>query len=237
MPNHVIHIGFHKTASTWLQQSVFPDVQGALYVSRHPVLGTLLADLLEAEVFLESTFREAVREVGQRLLVSNEALVGHPWSESLGPDVLSERLARVLPGARIIVVTRERSALVRSLYAQYVYRGGSRRLEEFERDVLHPEYLDVDRTLEAYRSRFDAVLSVPYEELRADTRAVLQRMAEFAALGFPEPSARRANVSLSGWRLETLRRWNGAFRASALGPQPWVRLPRAGSMRKVLKRA
>ena len=39
---HVIHIGYHKTGSSWFQQQLFPRVRNARFVARAEVRRSLL---------------------------------------------------------------------------------------------------------------------------------------------------------------------------------------------------
>jgi len=44
MPRHLLHIGYHKSATTWFQQSYYPLARGAHYVKRDQVQRAFLAD-------------------------------------------------------------------------------------------------------------------------------------------------------------------------------------------------
>jgi hypothetical protein len=73
---HVVHIGYHKTASTWLQLYVFPYLAGLCY--RDPLLGRLVTNLATAEsgLFFGADCRVLLRQIarrsGGRLLLSHE---------------------------------------------------------------------------------------------------------------------------------------------------------------------
>lgn len=62
MTGPIIHIGMHKTATTFLQTEVFPRLEGFHYVGPPVAMRGLLT-----------------RPAGKRLLISDEYLSGVPW--------------------------------------------------------------------------------------------------------------------------------------------------------------
>lgn len=238
MADCIVHIGYHKTGSTWLRRQVFPGVQGATF-ARGPIFFALMRNLTEEDNFYDSTFRAAVAETGERVLLSYESLAsGHPFDPTIDPDRIADRLVALAPDARIVLFTREREALARSVYAHYVQVGGCVSRERFEETKLARGYLDIDAAVERYRSRFEHVLVLPYEQLRADRNECIARIESFADVRFViTGETRRENVSVYGWRLAVLREWNRVFRSSAYHPNPPLPLAGAATMRKVLQRS
>lgn len=238
---HVIHVGYHKTGTTWLQRDVFPTVQGAVFLPplhrAGDVYRPLLHNLVNRDHFLSTTFRAALAEQGRPAVISYEALVGSPWGEGHDPYTRAARLAEVAPGAKIIITLRNRDELSKSLYAQYVNEGGHLRPVEFDRSVLSHAYLDSDAAVARFESLFPQVLVLQYDQLRRDPVAAVDEIASFAEvdLSLPENS-RRHNQSLKGLRLRFLRRWNSWFRVSPHNPSPLIPLPYAKMMRQVLQR-
>ena len=235
---HIFHVGYHKTGTTWLQKRVFPTAEGAVSVHSHPVIRPLVASLAGDEHYMPTTLRTALDEIGGRALVSYEALVGNPWGNGPSPQQRAERLARVVPDAKIILTVRAPDDLRLSLYAQYINEGGYLRRPSFEEQVLSDEYLDAEAAMARWRSLFEDVLVVSYERLRSQPEATVDEIADFADIGLHvPPPGRRDNPSLSGWRLWLLKKWNRLFRRSALNPDPWLPVPRAHLMRRALQRS
>lgn len=239
MTDHIVHAGVWKTGSTWLQEEVFPSVQGATFVSA-PIFNALIRNLRYDDFFYERTFRAAISETTSgRLLLSDENLAnGRAWRPILDdPDRSADRLVRIVPHARIILFTRDRDALVRSLFAQYVKQGGYVSRAAFEKTLLDPNCLDMDRTIERYQSRFERVLVLPYEQFRSEPRECIRRIEEFCDVTFEIPAEKRsANVSLHGSKLGLLRRWNRVCRASKENPNPPLPIPGAGALAVLLQR-
>jgi hypothetical protein len=233
--SHVAHVGYHKTASTWLQLSVFPHL--ARYCFADARLRQLGLDLATADdgVFDADRTREALSAVatgsGQRLLLSNEGLSGSLWEGGAQGLRSAERLADVLPGARILVLVRRQDEMLRSIHAQYVNEGGTLGLGDFiaarsvEGSRFELGHLEYDRLAARYVALFGRahVRVMPYERLRADPAAFLSELCDFLGTSLTrEVSRARRNRSLSPLSLRLLRIWNRLFRASAFNPRPLV---------------
>ena len=228
---HLLHVGVHKTGSTWLQQCVFPQARAVAYAD--PVVGALVANLLHAddEDFHADAFRALVADVerrGVRLLISHEGLTGATWADGISGDRLARRLGDVIPHADVIVLIRNQAEMLLALYAQYVNEGGTCALADFlagdhEGPRLAADVLDYDRVVSAYRDAFgERVWVVPYERVRDDPMQFTRELDDRYDLGLDEPTLRRVNVSLSPTGLRVLRAWNRLFRASPFNPDPAV---------------
>lgn len=227
--SHIVHIGLHKTASTWLQHSVFPHISGARYVNFDPVFKALSYQICWGDQIYGNAMVGALEDVGERILLSREAFAaGHPMGVT-SADVIADRLARLLPGASILLVRRQPASLLDSLYSQYVKKGGHVSKDHFARHLVNHDYLDLRKIEERYRSRFQDVMVLDYEDLRRDPAEWLRQIEQFADVSLPVAPTDRSNVSINGgWRRETLRLWNKFFRTSSHNPNPPlpIRAPR-----------
>ena len=229
MPN-ILHIGYHKTASTWFQKRLYPHLTSHAAVPRRVVQEAVLMD--DAFAFdpataldrLQAGLEDAGR--GRRLLLCEEELSGNPHSAGMrgaqSKDI-AERLARTLPDAHVVVVIRNQVDMAAALYAHYVREGGThgpRRYlcpERYRRDVArHPfkyplfafSHLDYGGLVDCYARLFgeERVHLFPFERFRADPR------------GFVAGYARRLGLTLDrdlddlDWRPD-----NAGFGRNALG--------------------
>ena len=101
-----LHIGLHKTGTTFLQKAVFPLWQGIEY---------LPLDKLE---YLTRMSDEV------DYLLSREGLSGQNWMHKKDRDLCIIRLARLFPDARIIMSFRKHSGYIVSSYNQFLQKGG-----------------------------------------------------------------------------------------------------------------
>jgi len=182
----VIHIGYHRTGSTFLQTQVFPNL------SATSVLQPDLDELVHSDTFDAGAWRARFAEVHKldderTTIISHELISGTPEG---GPPSrrarTALRLREAFPDARIIVVVRRQQDYVLSVYGYRVLiRGLDRRslaayLAE-HRDTLEPS-LQYDLLVERYVELFgrDRVLVLAFEQLGKDMPGFVQRIVAYS---------------------------------------------------------
>lgn len=152
----LVHIGFAKAASTFLQAGLFSgrhpliDPLGGPHGPQDPALGKCGGQLFlnggalsgaRARVALPFAFEaERVRDIvlaGRAAakpvtVISDEALAGHPYSGGVAAETVCAHIRAALPEAKILIVLREQRAMLLSAYADYLLRhNGTARLSDF----------------------------------------------------------------------------------------------------------
>ncbi|MEX5730259.1 hypothetical protein Ga0609869_003612 [Rhodovulum iodosum] len=200
----LIHIGYHKTGTSFLQAAVFTDADRyCLPWGRQAGQAVEWFVLAHPQRFsgaaVRAAFDRAAGDCGARVpVISHEALSGHPNNGVYYLDRVVGRLAETFPDARIMIGTREQKALLVSLYYQYVRRGGTLGIDAFlppeaPRPAFRPrvrlDHFEYDLTLEAYATRFarENLLVMPMELLQRDPDAYIARLCGF--LGIDPPAA------------------------------------------------
>ncbi|RMH18050.1 MAG: sulfotransferase [Acidobacteria bacterium] len=175
-----------------------------------------LVELCDRLIFSHPTFfdpRAAERwrdrllaDAGGKILISRERLFGNMTGGFRDHREITRRLARLFPDARIVVVVRRQDDLLESLYRQslqayYYYsvddfltfRRGRfasppARTGEVNLDVGD---FDLEAYVDGYLERFggDRVLVLPYELLRREPRAFLERLYAFLGVEPYVPSS------------------------------------------------
>ena len=208
----LVHIGLHKTASSWMQEHLFSRPELGFYGPAeneerlaHRVKGLghkLVVDDL-GKLLNEWDFdAEAVRASWARLqvkdgvcpVVSYERLGGHPLSNGFDRAVLSRRIKGVLPKACILICIREQVAIVLSNYMQYLRNGGWNTPEGFLNlsDGRQPtpslKFWEYHRLISMYYEIFGkgAVLILPYEMFCSQPLEFVGRICAF--VGVPPPA-------------------------------------------------
>lgn len=128
--NPLIHIGYPKSGSTWLQRNVFRNPKlGFFEQSRHKVTELLIAP--NTFDFEAATCRQQflpdiqqAQERGLHSVLSQEMLTGRAHTGGYNGATNAERLAQVFPNAKILIVIREQKRMILSSYKQYVKGGG-----------------------------------------------------------------------------------------------------------------
>jgi hypothetical protein len=251
----LIHIGYHKTGTSWLQKFLFRNARAGFMwtgkgtdspVNRLVATPALDFDPKAAEADFASDADRAARR-GLVFVVSLERLSGHPFSGGYDSKEIAHRLRAVFPHGRVLVVIREQRSMILSTYKQYVYAGGPLPLHRFldpptyrrpripHFDHRHFEY---HRLLALYQSLFGEqnVLALPYEGFQADPRAFVTSIAELAGRTLEDeeleslPYARRPNRARGGSIVRTTRLINRFFVRSDLNPAPLVASTRAEAL-------
>lgn len=190
----IVHIGYHKTATTWFQKNLYPFVRNVSYVDRRLVRDAFLN--VTAFTFAADRARHELR-TSKRPIISEEDLCGYPENggllESLSKDIAS-RIHATYPYAQIVVFIRSQLDMIRSTYLQYVRTGGTRSLHHFlfpyqhegiyrrrwyKKPMLTLEHFDYQHLLRHYRQLFGAanVHVFCYEAFAADRLAFVSNFA------------------------------------------------------------
>lgn len=210
MTRHLLHIGYPKAGSTYLQR----------WFTAHPQLayreGGVAGFHNVYQIAREGTSPHA--EPVYRV-TSNESLalpsgdVGLmqiDYEGRLSTDIVEAQnrvcrsLAGLFPDAVVLIVTRGFRSMILSTYSQFVRSGGHVSLADLvelvhsaKADLVTP--WDYDRLIATYTAAFGAenVVVMPYELLRDDARAFTRALAERLAIEPFGADFGRVNESLS----------------------------------------
>jgi hypothetical protein len=232
----LIHVGYPKTATTWLQTRVFPlDVESwfRLIGTRQSILTTFVTvngfrfDRSIARATFEDDLTDSVSR-GRVPVVSHERLAGMAPSGGYDAHSIADRLARTFPRARVLIVIREQERMLLSTWQQYVREGGAcslRRYLEPPRDDSIPlfryEQFEYDALINYYHQLFtpERVCVLPLEQLAASPRTFLRTLTEFAGVGaIPDVDYSTVYAGLSGLSLAILRRLNYVIGRNDVNP-------------------
>jgi hypothetical protein len=166
----IIHIGYPKTASTFLQKRVFPYVEGCAYLHALPEnreLRPLMHNMYfcDAAEYMPRTLATYLQEWRAahpgRFLLSDENISGGLFLPVPNWERNAERLHAQLPDSRIVVVVRQQQTMLRSVYALYVQRGGVASLDDLlagraARGRFDAAHLEYHRLIGRYQELFGA---------------------------------------------------------------------------------
>jgi len=134
----IIHVGLHKTATTYLQEIVFPHVKGYTYLTRPYTQHNFAFNKLQYADTSLYNYSETIGELKQinseKLLISDESLSGKPIGFGyINRSLVAERLAHVFPEAEIILFIRGQQDIILSQYNMWVkgYNSGYRKISDF----------------------------------------------------------------------------------------------------------
>jgi len=248
-PLPLLHIGFHKTASSLLQQRLFDRAELGLRLLENDrrrihdafvLRGALEPVDPEMQAALRAEAAEAAAS-GLSLVVSHERLSGYPASGGFDQGMIAERLKAVFPEARVLILIREQRAMLYSMYLQTLSDGGVLGLKRFlappEPGLLRAplfrfDFYDYDRVIARYQALFGAenVLVLPFEALRTAPDATARHLIAHAA--GPERAAAYAAGGLSAsvnrgrpLAFQALRRVMNMALRNQLSPNGLVSVP------------
>jgi sulfotransferase family protein len=247
----LVHIGYHKTGTNWLQDEFFGDpATGYRWLDKrpvtHPVNRLIRARPLDFDApGLRAEFEPLITEaagLGLLPVLSFGRLSGHPYSGGYDTKEIADRLKQVFPEARILIVIREQRSMILSTYKQYVRAGGASTLEQFLLPArkhgwrvpgFHFGHFEYDRPIRYYQSLYgrEAVLTLPYEQFVADGRGFVEAIARFAGRPVPGdvldrmPFSRRSNEATSALAIAASRPLNRFGPRTDLNqaPLPWAK--------------
>lgn len=188
----IVHIGYHKTGTTWFQKRFYPRVTSHRYIDRERVRRAFIEDsafrfypaLAPERLGIGAQEDVILCEEGLSGYLHNGGLMGH-FSQAM-----AQRLHQVFPDATIVVFVRAQPEMVASCYQQYVRGGGTHsprrylfpdlylhgaaseahRIPRFSFDLF--DYLPLIETYTALFGR-ERVKVYPYEAMRADPAGFL----------------------------------------------------------------
>jgi len=223
MSKVLIHIGYIKSGSTYLQR--WFEKHPAMYYKFKALGGFYNTHDLSWYAEWTTPMHECFVISSEHLSVwkSDSDIVGlrkglKKYDIKAYQQKLSETLYSVYPTAKILIVTRGYTSLFQSFYSQYLAIGGTQTFEELIKTMWSdfPELFDYTRVVGLYREKFgtDNVIVLPYELLRTDPHAftgiIEQRMGIKNTFQF---TAEKINASLDRKLLRAYRKFSNVMYA------------------------
>ena len=196
----LVHIGYHKTATSLLQAGLFQRTSEGFYsdpaqrqnIPRAFISPQALADPDPADTAPLRRMVQATPD-GCCAVISHERLCGYPASGGIDQEIIARRIKATFPDALILMVCREQKSAILSMYLQYVRDGGALTLHRylsgvdrklFRRPQFEPGYYEYHRALGMYQDLFgsDRVLCLPFEMIRSDSAQFLRLLATFVGV-------------------------------------------------------
>lgn len=191
MSRVVLHVGYHKTGTSWLQSRWFTRDDLGWAALDHLAWPIHAPHPLEFDAGACRRHYQPLVEralaAGRVPVLSAERLSGNPHSGGYDSKEIAGRLAEVFDDPCVVVVVREQRSMLMSTYRQYVRVGGGCSLRDYafgEADGRRPMFrlghFCYDRLVSHYQQLFgrDAVVVMTYEGFRDDPADFTRRLAE-----------------------------------------------------------
>lgn len=228
----LIHIGYHKTASTWLQANLFNNYGFKRYFPQSAIMQKIvLPNALDFNAGQLRAYYDSLVDDDYVSVISNERLSGNPHSGGYDSKELADRLYASFPEAKVLIVIREQVSAILSSYIQYIRVGGPCSIDDYleptTRNIpilplFNFEHFNYLRLVHYYHSLFgkDNVLVLPFELFQKSPVDFCSKITSFACL--PEIKELN-NIEISNKRISTLssiflRQSNKLFAKTRLNP-------------------
>jgi hypothetical protein len=197
-----IHVGYPKTASTWLQKKFFPKVRNINTLDRKTIRKYLL-DPGAFDFNVDDT-RDFFRNYNDKdLWLSEELLLGRLRIGGVNGFITKEianRMKLVFPDGKIIFFIRNQIDVLASSYIEYVRSGGNYGIDKFlfsyryfghganNLVLLGPEYFLYHKALKYYINLFgeENVKIFLFENFKENPQLFISQFAEKFKLDYSE---------------------------------------------------
>lgn len=192
-PRLFIHIGYHKTATTWMQRLLFVPGHGYYPLASHDQIFDHITRPHGLR-FDPSPMRQLILAGLEKMpgtgvpVLSSELLCGNPFFGGRESEVYAERLKAIAPDARILISVRAQLQTLPSIYMQYLSRGGTMSCKQFFEArpwrgyfTFDSDHFEYDRLVAHYQTLFglENVHVLTQESIKVDMATAARRLAEF----------------------------------------------------------
>lgn len=212
----VMHIGYSKCASTFLQ-AYFENHDDIFLVNQSHFFSPFDMNTFDNGTEFYKEFYDKA-DADQVLMESDEHILMpllHPTLMAAGSTIdsiqkISKMIELTQPKVKIIIVIRSQTSLIISRYSEYLLSGGKLKFDEFVTEFLKCSADGINyyenyyyQTLEIFKEKFGNknILIFLQEELAKDRENVLQKMCDFIGVTFKIPEEKNKSIRSSRFGL------------------------------------
>lgn len=177
-----IHVGYPKCASTFLQQEVFPKLDGVNFLYKYMNNKYKIDHVLWASF---GKLEEGKNLISSELLSGNQ-LIYHKYCSGLE---MLDRLKRLYPNAKIILIERNKEDWLKSLYQQHRADGGTaihfNGYQDWYDNHLDHNILHFDEYRKKLYNTFDDVCFIKFEDFKKNNEKYIKKICDFIGVDVP----------------------------------------------------
>ncbi|SDQ14518.1 hypothetical protein [Virgibacillus salinus] len=222
-----LHVGFHKTATTFLQFNLFPNLKEVKLIRKSH------AKELFRRVRLNKLSDEDIVDLRQKFdkkgsakkptLISYEGLTGSPFAQKKSKSAFNilEDLKRIFPedlyDVNVIVGIRKQVDIMTSLYIEYLHQGGYKKekvyFDELEKNGIFEHYLYNDYLNHVEQVFGNDYYVFIYENFKYEKEKYLLQLLNYMGVKkIPKYSNEPLNRSYGALQAKMARRLNTIFK-------------------------
>jgi hypothetical protein len=244
LDNILIHIGYGKTGTTWLQENLFNfDNPTFTNISTEDKIQSTIANhfFVDKNNYPLSFFDDNTEEIQSSFdkiidlhknrktnywVISQERLAGTATHGGYDSRKNAHLLKKHFPKAKILIVIREQKKIIQSLYFQYLNGGGTNKVLKF----LKPKSIDLKTSFSPNHYKFsfliqeyyalfgkENVLVLPYELFLTEPKKFIHKIGEQCGIEIDCATLnfkKQVNVKSNNFILYYLRQLNTYTRCS-----------------------
>ncbi len=212
----LLHIGYAKTGSTFLQFNIFKPAYGFYNAFDHHFAEVIQHLILcnsftyDAEATLKYFTDKYEDAPKQKLMpvISAESLSGQLFANNNKEKEISLRLKETFPGGKILIVIRNQKAIIKSAWKHYLRNNGAQTIDRFIRkegikqgftSILNMDRFQYHYLVRQYQKLFgrENVLVLPFELLKSNQKEFVNKVLVFSGSNkeFKDKIYPPANVS------------------------------------------
>lgn len=201
--NIFIHIGYHKTGTTYLQEVIFPKLEDVNFIWAKKNLELFFKlrfqDPLNFDVNTAKADFQKCMDGNKINLISSEDLSGDHKYKYINNKNIADKLHALFPRAKIIVTIRNQLDLLISMYMQIISAGGTmmsfKNRIGYKKGKFNPSYFIFDHRVNLemfkfnnlinyYAEKFgkENILILLFEEFCQDKRRYLGKIFDFMGI-------------------------------------------------------
>lgn len=236
----LVHVGLHKTASTWLQQNIFAKDDAGFFSPWGGMAHAAVTEFVGVDPIEFSPEQARINLARQAkpipadtriCVLSHESLSSRPKRGMYYAPYVAERIANTFGNVRVLMIFREQKKMIFSLYGAYIRSGGRRTMREFlgtDNDdvgfagLCKLPFFRYERLYRMYQDKFggDRVLALPLELLQSDADEFTRQLCHFSGTTWQKfPTEKKANVGWGALTCNIMRHTNQFMRYDRLKPK------------------
>jgi hypothetical protein len=212
--NIILHIGIPRTGTTFLQDSVFPNIDDINIVNFYGYKG-LIHDvlarreiqkiLIDIESFdTELAYNEINKFIieGKFNLITNENIYCKMFKKDDKRFEKIDKIKEIFPKAKIIFGTRNSDDLLLSWYKKYVVNGGVLSYSDFIKEHINMDKINYEKYIEYLKKLFgkENVYIYKFENLKKNANSFVNGICKFIGTETPNFKRIKRNIGYSFWQ-------------------------------------
>jgi hypothetical protein len=193
--NTLIHVGYHKTGTSWLQKEFFENPLTEINsLAKYDDRAKWITEFVKPfYLYNENNVKKLINQSyksGKLNVLSLERLSGYPSTGGFDSLENAQRLKFLFPNAKILIVVREQLSMIRSHYMEYLKANGTEKLEELltperfyfiRNPIFQLEFFNYNHLIKVYDDLFskENVLVLPFELLKTDSTCFIKSITNF----------------------------------------------------------